>query len=58
MPDFTLACLDLDGLREATERSLNYLRKPSSRDFYPVSGITHYQAVRSLEADLSIACGY
>ena len=50
MPDFTLACLDLDGLREATERSLNYLRKPSSRDFYPVSGITHYQAVRSLEA--------
>jgi len=50
VPDFTLACLDLDGLREATERSLNYLRKPSSRDFYPVSGVTHYQAVRSLEA--------
>ena len=50
VPDFTLACLDLDGLREATERSLNYLRKPSSRDFYPVSGITHHQAVRSLEA--------
>lgn len=50
VPDFTLACLDLGGLREATERSLNYLRKPSSRDFYPVSGITHYQAVRSLEA--------
>lgn len=50
VPDFTLACLDLDGLREATERSLNYLQKPSSRDFYPVSGVTHYQAVRSLEA--------
>ncbi len=50
VPDFTLACLDLGGLREATERSLNYLKKPSSRSFYPVSGITHYQAVSSLEA--------
>jgi len=50
IPDFTLACLDLDELQEAIGRSLNYLRKASSRRFFPCSGITHSQAVESLKA--------
>jgi membrane-bound lytic murein transglycosylase A len=50
IPDFTLACLDLQDLKPAVERSLNYLSKPSSKEFFPVSGITHKQAVDSLEA--------
>ncbi|MHC4485948.1 MAG: hypothetical protein ACYS4T_12200, partial [Planctomycetota bacterium] len=45
IPDFTLDCLDLQDLKPAVERSLNYLSKPSSKQFFPVSGITHKQAV-------------
>jgi len=50
IPDFTFACTDLEGLKLAIKRSLNYLGKPSSKNFYPVSGITHEQAVESLKA--------
>jgi membrane-bound lytic murein transglycosylase A len=50
IPDFTMACLNTTGLREAIENSRNYLRKPSSRQFFPVSGITHSQAMESLDA--------
>ena len=50
IPDFTLASLDLQELKPSIEKSLNYLRKPSSRQFFPVSGITHQQAVDSLTA--------
>ncbi len=35
IPDYTKACSDLDGLREAIARSLTYMGKPSSRKFYP-----------------------
>lgn len=49
IPDFSLALLDLDGLREATGRSIRYLRKPSSRQFFPCNQITHSLALRSLE---------
>jgi membrane-bound lytic murein transglycosylase A len=49
MPDFTLACLDLKDLRLAITNSLNYMAKPSSTKFYPVSGITHAQALDSLK---------
>jgi len=54
MPDFTLAGLDLQGLKPAVKRSLNYLSKPSSKQFFPVNGITHQQAVDSLEAFLHL----
>lgn len=50
IPDFTMACLDLPDLRAAIDRSLNYLAKPSSRTYFPISGITHKQAVDSLNA--------
>ncbi len=49
-PDFTLACIDLKGLRDSIENSLNYMSKPSSKQFFPVDDITHHQAVKSLEA--------
>ena len=54
IPDFTLACLNLDELKPAIERSLNYLSKPSSEQFFPVSGITHGLAVKSLKAYLAL----
>ena len=54
IPDFTMACLDLKDLRTAIERSLSYLSKPSSRNFYPSGQITHERVVRSLEAFLEL----
>ncbi|MHC4426925.1 MAG: MltA domain-containing protein, partial [Planctomycetota bacterium] len=50
IPDFTTACLDLRDLRTAIDHSLNYLRKPSTRQFFPVGQITHGRAVESLNA--------
>jgi membrane-bound lytic murein transglycosylase A len=50
IPDFTMACLNLTDLREAIDNSRNYLRKPSSRQFFPVSGISHSRALESLDA--------
>ncbi|MGA1980369.1 MAG: MltA domain-containing protein [Sedimentisphaerales bacterium] len=49
IPDFTSACLDVEGLKPAVERSLNYLSKPSSKGFFPVSDISHQTAVDSLK---------
>jgi membrane-bound lytic murein transglycosylase A len=50
IPDFTMACLALTDLRTAIDNSLSYLRKPSSRKFFPSGQITHSQAVESLNA--------
>lgn len=50
IPDFTLACIDLQNLKEAVEQSLTYLNKPSSQKFFPVNDITHFHTVRSLKA--------
>ena len=50
IPDFTIACLDLTDLRTSTANSLNYLQKPSSRNFFPCGQITHTQTVESLKA--------
>jgi membrane-bound lytic murein transglycosylase A len=50
IPDFTVACLDLKDLRTAIQRSLNYLEKPSSREFFPSGQISHSQTVESLKA--------
>ena len=49
IPDYTKACSDTEGLKEAIARSLSYMAKPSSEKFYPYGDITHEQAVRSLQ---------
>jgi membrane-bound lytic murein transglycosylase A len=49
IPDFSMACLDITDLRSTTANSLNYLSKPSSKKYFPVSGITHSQAQESLK---------
>jgi membrane-bound lytic murein transglycosylase A len=49
IPDYTKACSDLDGLKDAIARSLNYMSKPSSQKFYPYGEITHEHAVKSLQ---------
>jgi len=49
IPDYTKACSNLNGLQEAIARSLSYMAKPSSKNFYPYGDITHEQAVRSLQ---------
>lgn len=48
IPDFTKALSDPTRLDEACANSLNYLGKPSARQFFPVSGISHEQATASL----------
>ena len=50
IPDFTEACYDVANLRESVGHSLNYLAKPSSKRFFPYAGVTHDQAVASLQA--------
>jgi membrane-bound lytic murein transglycosylase A len=50
IPDFTIACLNTKDLRTAVANSLNYLQKPSSRNFFPCGQITHSQTVESLKA--------
>ena len=45
-----MACLNLTDLRQAIDNSRSYLNKPSSRQFFPVSGITHSKALESLDA--------
>ena len=54
IPDFSLACFDLEDLKPAVERSLNYLSKPSSKEFFPVEGISHQMAVDSLKEFLTL----
>jgi membrane-bound lytic murein transglycosylase A len=50
IPDFTMACLNLTDLRGAIDNSRSYLNKSSSRQFFPVSGITHSRVMESLDA--------
>jgi peptidoglycan lytic transglycosylase A len=49
MPNLRAGLEDQDQLLASVKRSLNYLRKPSSKKFFPVSGISHEQVLRSLE---------
>lgn len=48
MPILEAACADVAGLDEVLARSQNYLSKPSSRQFFPVSGISHAQLEASI----------
>jgi membrane-bound lytic murein transglycosylase A len=50
IPDFTGACYDLSNLKMAINNSLNYLKKPSSKHFFPYGEIRHKQAEDSLKA--------
>ncbi len=49
IPDFTTACMNTKDLKESADRSINYLRKPSSQSYFPLCGITHDHALKSLE---------
>jgi membrane-bound lytic murein transglycosylase A len=49
IPDFTAACYDLSNLKIAINNSLNYLKKPSSKQFFPYDNIQHKQAEDSLK---------
>jgi len=48
IPDFTIACCNKGNLKAAVQNSLNYLSKPSSKQFFPYGPITHEHAVASL----------
>ncbi|MBN2457349.1 MAG: MltA domain-containing protein [Sedimentisphaerales bacterium] len=50
IPDFTDGSYNLANLRDSINNSLNYLKKPSSRQFFPYGDITHDRAVESLKA--------
>jgi len=61
-PDFTAAFGDTAGLREAIQRSLNYLSKASSRRYFPFGAsptdrITHEQEVATLSTFLKMLDG-
>jgi len=50
IPDFTDGCYNMAWTQKAIDNSLNYLSKPSSRQFFPYGDITHQHAVDSLKA--------
>ena len=50
IPDITFACYDTKDLKQAIDNSLNYLSKPSSKQFFPSNDITHDHVVASLKA--------
>ena len=54
IPDFTEACKDLSGLKEAIQYSLHYLAKPSSQSYFPYGDISHQHAAESLAAFLKL----
>jgi membrane-bound lytic murein transglycosylase A len=50
IPDLTDGCFNIADMSRAIDNSLNYLRKPSSKQFFPYGEITHQHAVESLKA--------
>ncbi|MCE5186156.1 MAG: MltA domain-containing protein [Planctomycetaceae bacterium] len=50
MPDIYLACFNTRDLRSGIDKSLSYLSKPSSEQFFPMGDITHERTVASLKA--------
>jgi membrane-bound lytic murein transglycosylase A len=50
IPDFTDGCHDLANLSVSIDNSLDYLKKPSTRQFFPYADITHQRTVDSLTA--------
>jgi len=54
IPDFSGAMGDVESLKQAIRRSLNYMSKPSSQMFYPYGEISHAHAVASLKEFLAM----
>jgi membrane-bound lytic murein transglycosylase A len=50
LPDFSGGFANREGLASAIDRSLAYMSKPSSRQYYPYLDVTHERAVHSLKA--------
>jgi len=48
IPDFTSAFEDTSELDRAVTHSIRYMNKPSSKTFFPMSGISHQQVLDSL----------
>jgi membrane-bound lytic murein transglycosylase A len=53
-PDFSPGWRDLDTLGLAIQRSLSYLSKPSSRQYFPYNDITYEQVVKTLDTLLML----
>jgi membrane-bound lytic murein transglycosylase A len=49
-PDFAPGFARRDGLVQAVDRSLEYLAKPSSKQYFPYLDITHDRVLKSLQA--------
>lgn len=54
IPDFSGAMGDVEALKLAIRRSINYMGKPSSKAFYPYGEITHAHALASQKAFLAL----
>jgi membrane-bound lytic murein transglycosylase A len=53
-PDFSVAMGDVESLKQAIRRSIDYMGKPSSQMFYPYGEITHAQCMASLKQFLAL----
>jgi peptidoglycan lytic transglycosylase A len=54
LPDFAPGWCDLDSLTTALRRSLNYLNKPSSAQYFPYGDIHREDVVKTLETFLAL----
>ncbi len=50
IPDFTQGGMNLLGLRQSVQNSIEYMNRPSSQRAFPYGDITHQQAMDSLKA--------
>jgi membrane-bound lytic murein transglycosylase A len=48
-PDFRAQWEERDDILPALERSIEWTKKPSSKEFFPIEGVTHERALASLE---------
>lgn len=53
-PDFSRGFNGRDGLEQAIRHSIEYLKKPSSRKYYPYGDISHERALGSLHTFLMV----
>jgi membrane-bound lytic murein transglycosylase A len=50
IPDFTQGGMNLLGMRQSVQHSIEYMNKPSSQQAFPYGLVTHQQAMDSLKA--------
>jgi len=53
-PNFTQGWRDLDSLQAAVRKSLSYLGKPSSKQYFPYDDINYEQVVKTLDTFLTL----